>query len=114
MLPPATNRPCNECPWRRNAWAGWLGPLTATQWAKLALSDAPIACHKTIKEDYEWEGASQCRGAAIFRENIHKSPRDREIVVGPADPETVFDSPIAFLQYHDPDYPKEPPYPILI
>jgi len=47
-LPQATPRPCNDCPWRRKSCAGWLGPF----------------------------GIKQCAGAAVYRANVCKSPRD--------------------------------------
>jgi hypothetical protein len=39
--PPAVPEPCNDCPWRRNATPGWLGPHTAEEWIKQAHSDTP-------------------------------------------------------------------------
>lgn len=100
MLPPATARPCDECPWRVNSWSGWLGPLTSEEWIMAAMSDEPIACHKTIQVNDEWEGAKQCRGAAIFRANVCKRPRDPEVIVGPVDRETVFAVSVQFIEHH--------------
>lgn len=103
-LPAATKTPCDECPWRRVAPNGWLGPLTAQQWVELARSDEPIACHKTIAHEDErvgWyaEGIRQCRGAASFRANTCKLPRDPAVSVGPRD-EAVFGSAEEFIEHH--------------
>lgn len=115
-LPPPTENPCNDCPWRRNAVPGWLGPYEAEDWRVLAHSDEPIACHMTIPsyDDYAedfteeewadvvWEHPAlrQCRGAAIYRANVGKSPRNRDVTVGPRDTANVFATPSEFLEYH--------------
>lgn len=99
-LPAATERPCSDCPWRRVSIPGWLGPYDAETWLLIVHSDEPIACHETIVTSASWEGALQCRGAAIFRENTHKSPRDREVVTGPADERRVFASSAEFREHH--------------
>ena len=98
-LPEATQT-CSDFPWRRNSLTGWLGPLTAAEWTELACSDEAIACHQTIKESGSWEGAAQCRGAAIFRANIFKSPRDPSVAVGPRDTARVFATPPEFTEHH--------------
>lgn len=96
----AVNEPCNDCPWRRNATRGWLGPHDAERWIKIVLSDTAIACHKTIQRDKDWEGTLQCRGAAIFRRNVGKLPRDSRVVTGPADTERIFNTPEEFIDHH--------------
>lgn len=107
-LPPPTEKPCNDCPWRRIALVGWLGPFASHQWVFIAQSDKPIACHKTIlrvNEDGigDWTNPEmrQCRGAAIFRANICKSPRDPEVVTGPVDKDAVFASVAEFTAHHE-------------
>lgn len=100
-LPPAAATPCQGCPWRRTAARGWLGPLTADEWIALVHTDAPIACHETITVSGEWApGTLQCRGAAIFRENVCKSPRDPAVVTGPVDRRRVFAHNSEFLEHH--------------
>lgn len=99
-LPPAVASPCNDCPWRRQAVRGWLGPLTAEEWIELVGSDSPIACHQTIVQDGDWEGASQCAGAASFRANICKLPRDPQVAHGPRR-DDVFATRTEFLEHHD-------------
>lgn len=101
-LPSATVRPCNECPWRRNSAPGWLGPYDAQKWLDIAHGEAPIACHQTICEDESWEGGVlQCKGAAIFRHNLFKLPRNPEVAIGPSDVVTVFRTNQEFLAHHE-------------
>lgn len=112
-LPDATPSPCNECPWRREAEGGHLGPYSPLDWIKIAHSDTAIACHKTVVAvknplegigDWEHPKIRQCRGAAIFRENVQKNPRNQEVVTGPGDKESCFGTNEEFLEHHgDPD-----------
>lgn len=109
-LPDATKSPCNECPWRRKAAPGYLGPMDPDEWLEAAHSDVAIACHKSIKEaqagvgDWDHPVIRQCRGAAIFRANVCKSPRDPEVVTGPVDRESVFSNNREFKEHHAPMY----------
>ena len=105
-LPPVTKSACNECPWRTKSLRGYIGPHSAEKWIAIAHSDAPIACHKTIKMDEELDGTKQCAGAARFRANVNKLPRNRSVAVGPED-ETIFTSSEAFVNHHKPHDPKE-------
>jgi hypothetical protein len=102
-LPPPVPKPCNDCPWRRVAMRGWLGPHSAAEWLRIAHGEQPIACHQTIRrEDWEAEGLRQCAGAAIFRKNVAKLPRwdqDAARQFKP-DTETVFASDAEFEEYH--------------
>lgn len=102
-LPEATTRPCRECPWRREAAPGWLGPYDASEWIELAHSDAPIACHRTVEVDDEWDGhVRQCAGAATYRRNICKRPRDPEVAVADQpDTESIFGLPHEFMEHHE-------------
>ncbi len=80
-LPQPKASPCFDCPWRRDAQPGWLGPATADEWVKTAQSDSPILCHLTIVNsddgyaDWDDPDLRQCAGAAIFRNNVCKLPR---------------------------------------
>lgn len=102
-LPEATKTPCNECPWRRNAARGWLGPFDAEQWVALAHGEEAIACHKTIEVEDDWTqpGIRQCAGAATYRGNVAKRPRDPEVALLPADRDAVFANPREFTEHHD-------------
>lgn len=86
------DRPCSDCPWSRDALPGWLGHLSAEQWLAEASSDRQIDCHV-------WDGA-QCAGAAIYRANMAKLPRDPDVLRLPRDPEAVFNHPDEFTQHH--------------
>ena len=109
-LPEATSQPCRECPWRRKAAAGWLGPYDAEQWLLLVNSDAPIACHLTIPDEAEDEDPEtwndhkikQCAGAAQYRKNVAKMPRDKEIALAAErDTTEVFATPVEFKDHHN-------------
>lgn len=110
-LPPATPKPCNDCPWRRNAVPGWLGPYDAQEWVQMAHGEEPIACHQTIKDvddygtgDWNHPAMKQCAGAAIYRANVCKSPRNPAVARADApDRETVFATPYQFIEYHGED-----------
>ena len=108
MMKPPAPRPCDECPWVRDALRGWLGPHTAQEWIDIAHSDSLIACHKTIPPGTPEDGSdldqmTTCAGAAIFRANVCKSPRplrglpeyDRE-----PDRERVFWRNQEFIDHH--------------
>lgn len=81
--------------------------MSADEWVALASSDEPIACHITIPEDgggsWESEGLRQCQGAAIFRRNICKRPRDESdaAINAVADRDTVFSNRAEFSAHHD-------------
>lgn len=101
QYPPAVASPCVECPWRKEAPPGWLGPNGAKQWLRIAHGESAIACHRTVKQSGSWDGAKQCAGAASFRANVAKSPRNPQIADGPAR-DDVFDSNQEFLDHHAP------------
>lgn len=57
------------------------------------MSDGRIDCHTKVP--------MQCAGSAIFRSNICKVPRSREILQGlPSDRIRVFSTPQEFLNHH--------------
>lgn len=107
--PEAVKEPCNDCPWRRESLPGWLGPQTADEWCEAAHGEVAIACHQTIPEGGGWgDKTRQCKGAAIFRANICKSPHNPTIETGPADRERVFSWDDEFKAHHEgPDVPPE-------
>lgn len=81
--------PCHDCPWRRKAIPGWLGALSVEDWIAAAHSDARVACHTRVGF---YGDPRQCAGIAIYRANICKVPRDREVLRLPADRAHVFGS----------------------
>lgn len=101
QYPEVTPTPCSECPWRRSATPGYLGPHDAEEWIQIAHAEGPIACHLTCNGDAEWSPeVRQCAGAARFRANVHKKPRNSSIVTGPQDHKAVFSSNIEFIEHH--------------
>ena len=86
--------PCRECPWRRTALPGWLGPCTAEEWTQYAHGETIMDCHMAKRE-------LQCAGAAVFRANVAKQTRTNEALKLPPDTTTVFASDAEFLAYHN-------------
>lgn len=102
VYPDPTKEPCNDCPWRRNSVRGWLGPYDARQWIEAAHGEGAIACHQTIPKGGGWgPNTLQCRGAAIFRANAKKQPRNPTITTGPEDKERVFAWDDEFIEHHE-------------
>lgn len=102
-LPLCTVQPCQECPWVRTSRPGHLGPYTARKWCEIAHSEAPIMCHKTLRHgDHEFTDPDirQCRGAAIFRANVFKTPRNPTAAMGPMDVKLVFRGNAEFIEHH--------------
>lgn len=102
--------PCNECPWRRDHPAGWLGGYEPEQFMQQVQFDGPpLPCHKTIPPGGTMANAvSMCAGALIFMRNSCKSAQHPEY--GDAlervepDAENVFQWPQQFLDHHkDPE-----------
>jgi len=85
-------KPCSDCPWSRKSVQGWLGPCTKEEWVQIAHGEGRIDCHV-------FEGP-QCAGAAIYRSNVGKRPRDRDTLLLPKDKVRVFSSPVEFLDHH--------------
>ena len=100
-LPETTKTICNDCPWRRVSAPGWLGPLSAEEWIALAHGEGAIACHQTIVEDESWQDARQCGGAAQYRRNVCKLPKNPEVAVADEpDTEKVFGRSTEFFEHH--------------
>ena len=88
--------PCSECPWRRKSAPGWLGSqFTPEEWVELAKSDHIIPCHKEMERS-----DAQCVGAAMFRANICKVPRDRNAIDSEPNKVTVFANGNEFVEHH--------------
>ncbi len=85
--------PCSDCPMRRDSLNGWLGGTGSPEdWAAALHSDSRMDCHVL-------RGA-QCAGAAVYRANVCKSPRDRTVLRLGSDRESVFSSPKEFIEHH--------------
>jgi hypothetical protein len=88
-------------PLARVAIPGWLGPYTAEKWLNAAHGEGAIACHQTIPDGGGWgDDTRQCQGAAIFRANVCKSPRNPTVADAPQDKATVFASNVEFIAHH--------------
>lgn len=85
-------RPCGDCPWCRDSAPGWLGRLSSSEWIDAAHGEATIECHTLL--------GAQCAGAAIYRANTFKSPRNPDALRLPADRERVFAAPAEFTTHH--------------
>lgn len=85
-------KPCTDCPFARAALAGWLGDGTPEEWVESAHGETRIVCH--VYSDV------QCAGAAIYRANVCKAPRDRTLLELPPDRSIVFGSSSEFLAHH--------------
>ena len=98
--------PCNECPWRRAAPAGWLGGYQPEAFTDQVHRDGPpVPCHKTIPPGGDMTKAvSMCAGALIHMKNSCK--RAFHPAYGDAldkverDPEGVFNWPHEFIEHH--------------
>lgn len=86
-------KPCGDCPWSRKAIPGWLGSMTADEWLRAAHGESLIDCHA--------RRGPQCAGSAIYRANMAKLCRDREILRLPSDRKDVFATPTEFRQHHE-------------
>jgi hypothetical protein len=86
-------RPCSDCPWRRDALPGWLGSMTADEWTAAVHGEASVECHTLL--------GAQCAGAAIYRANICKLPRDPRQLRLPKDRAAVFGRPGEFISHHE-------------
>lgn len=84
-------KPCPDCPWSRESLPGWLGGLAPREWILIAHGDGVIECHTTDK---------QCAGAAIYRANVCKHPRDPSALSLKPNRVTVFASPAEFTAHH--------------
>ena len=85
-------RPCDDCPWRRDSIAGWLGPGSPGAWLQAAHGDGRINCHALT--------GVQCAGAAIYRTNVCKRPRNPELLLLAANKRDVFATPDEFRSHH--------------
>lgn len=85
-------KPCSDCPWRRASLRGWVGSATPEAWIQAAHGEERIDCH-TIE-------GPQCAGAATYRANVGKLPRDSSLLTLPRNTTTVFGGRDEFLEHH--------------
>lgn len=84
-------RPCSDCPWSREALAGWLGGVEIEEWLERAHTNTLVPCHVFTNQ--------QCAGMAIYRRNVMKMPRPPLLLLE-ADKEAVFANPQEFTDHH--------------
>lgn len=87
------NTPCHDCPWRRNAIAGWTGDKSPDEWLQMAHGETKVMCHCI--------GNQQCAGLAMYRANVCKIPRDSSILTLGENIATVFKSKEEFKEHHE-------------
>lgn len=102
-------KPCNECPFRRESLAGWLGPWDPDDLLRV-IGNSTFPCHRTVKpEDYHNEDAphlESCAGMAIFLNNkVERSRNDsnrchQELLRGSEHAPSVFRTGTEFLDHH--------------
>lgn len=88
---PQPTRPCAVCPVRRDSLPFRDDDAAADLVAELH-SDALVFCAS--------ERGNQCAGAAIYRANVCKLPRDRQALRLPVDRDKVFDSSSLLICHH--------------
>lgn len=98
------NRPCGDCPWRRNSAAGWLGASEPGEFLEQSESGLRMPCHTTVNyEKSDWKdsanNAPECAGHAIYLANRCKLPASDRLKL-PSDRETVFSWPHEFVAHH--------------
>lgn len=93
--------PCGDCPWTRTSLPGWTGGLSPFTWLQAAHGEERIQCHTLL--------GPQCVGAAVYRANVCKQPRDLRDLRYAMKPDKarVFGSPQEFLDHHHLPEPGE-------
>ena len=99
------DKPCRQCPFRRDSQPGYLGDSNSDEFLETTLADHHMPCHMTIDyTDEDWKdqlaNAEGCAGAGIFYANLSKLPRDRKRRRYEKDKEMVFASIQEFAQHH--------------
>lgn len=100
-------KPCNECPFRRAAPAGWLGPWTVFE-ILMVIGHSAFACHCTVKEEFNEDqpGLQSCAGMAIFLNNKLERSRNKDnahhqnLLRGSEHSRDVFKTSTEFVDHH--------------
>jgi hypothetical protein len=104
--------PCRQCPFRRTALPGWLGGSEPEDFCAMAQSEVRMPCHRSLRDGVDYSvahlpgkpeyPAPQCAGRAIFWSNQFKAQRPgSNLLVLPADHQSVFSSSQEFLSHHE-------------
>jgi len=101
------NKPCNECPFRRDSLPGYLGNYSSPEeFIAETMSDTEQPCHMSVDyEDPDWvsslgDKANHCYGSLVFFRNICKMSRDPDRPRAEANHDEVFSSPSEFTSHH--------------
>ncbi len=97
-------RPCHDCPFRRDIKPGTLGGSAPTVYVGQTIGPFILSCHTAdgyAHKQTDVTKVEQCAGAAIFRSNIGVAPRMPDAIhFLPADHEAVFSSHAEMLAHH--------------
>ena len=81
-----TQKPCGECPFRKNALPGWLGPWkSAEELLRPVMGEVGFICHMSLQTDYdEARGIDEskhklCAGSLICANKSFKSYRNPDL-----------------------------------
>lgn len=88
--------PCCDCPFVRDAIAGWLGGDRMEDYLLVAHSDQVHLCHA---QKLSVGRRVQCAGLAIFRRNVVKETLPPNMTL-PADRKTIFANDMEFAAHH--------------
>lgn len=89
-------KPCNECPFRRAAPAGYLGSNEARNFVVLSNHDVTLPCHKQMHQPEP----AQCAGRAIMWRNQGKLSRTGIVPQLEPDQKNVFSHVREFADHH--------------
>jgi hypothetical protein len=104
---------CDECPFRKAALPGWIGPHSIEDIEKVVHSEEPFICHESIEEmmvrGYEGEEIEEhgqhCVGMLRYRNAMCKRSRDPETAQAQLDLKSVPDEPMIpatkFREHHE-------------
>ncbi len=77
-------KPCNDCPFRKNSFAGWLSDYTPEELHDIVMNEIKFPCHMTHEESINWDqgGTKEyplCAGALMYMKKNYKSPKDAKL-----------------------------------
>jgi hypothetical protein len=103
-------QPCSQCPFRRAAAPGWLGPWTPETFIEVILPYVVFPCHKTVHRDRidDDPRLRVCAGAAIFLNNHLRLSQNVDMVTAQKAlrgctanvKASVFHGPAEFITHH--------------
>lgn len=110
------DKPCSECPFRKESAAGWLGPWEPRELLN-SLAHTPFPCHRALPPNAEqipFEKLEGCIGAAIFLNRKIERSRNPEqkamqdhvagLELPPEVIESVFQWASGFMDHHAPGW----------